>query len=83
MPPETSTETNIKELVDLPGFTTHYLFGVKAYNDLPNNYLKHVISKYRWLYQIGLQGPDIFFYNIPILRHRDYRNVVPICTNTM
>ncbi len=59
----------------LPGFTTHYLFGVKAYNDLPNNYLKHVISKYRWLYQLGLQGPDIFFYNIPILRHRDYRNV--------
>ena len=34
-----------------------------------------MISKYRWLYQIGLQGPDIFFYNIPILRHRDYRNV--------
>ena len=59
----------------MPGFTTHYLFGVKAYNDLPNNYLKHVISKYRWLYQLGLQGPDIFFYNVPILRHRDYRNV--------
>lgn len=59
----------------MPGFTTHYLFGVKAYNDQPNNYLKHVISKYRWLYQLGLQGPDIFFYNIPILRHRDYRNV--------
>jgi hypothetical protein len=59
----------------LPGFTTHYLFGVKAYNNLPNTYLKHVISKYRWLYQLGLQGPDIFFYNVPILRHRDYRNV--------
>ena len=64
-----------KELIILPGFTTHYLFGVKAFNDLPNNYLKHVISKYRWLYQLGLQGPDIFFYNVPILRHRDYRNV--------
>lgn len=62
-------------MIILPGFTTHYLFGVKAFNDLPNNYLKHVISKYRWLYQLGLQGPDIFFYNIPILRHRDYRNV--------
>ncbi len=59
----------------MPGFTTHYLFGVKAYNNLPSNYLKHIISKYRWLYQLGLQGPDIFFYNIPILRHRDYRNV--------
>ena len=59
----------------MPGFTTHYILGVKAYNDLPNSLLKRVISKYRWLYQLGLQGPDIFFYNIPILRHRDYRNV--------
>lgn len=59
----------------MPGFTTHYILGMKAYNDLPSNPLKHIISKYRWLYQLGLQGPDIFFYNIPILRHRDYRNV--------
>ncbi len=65
----------VKEVMLMPGFTTHYLFGVKAFNDLPNNYLKHVISKYRWLYQLGLQGPDIFFYNIPNLRHRDYRSV--------
>ena len=59
----------------MPGFTTHYILGMKAYNDLPSNQLKHIISKYRWLYQLGLQGPDMFFYNIPILRHRDYRNV--------
>ncbi len=59
----------------MPGFTTHYIMGMKAYNDLPVNQLKHLIAKYRWLYQLGLQGPDIFFYNIPILRHRDYRNV--------
>ncbi len=59
----------------MPGFTTHYIMGMKAYNDLPSNQLKHIISKYRWLYQLGLQGPDMFFYNLPILRHRDYRNV--------
>ena len=59
----------------MPGFTTHYILGMKAFNDLPSNPLKHIISKYRWLYQLGLQGPDMFFYNIPILRHRDYRNV--------
>lgn len=59
----------------MPGFTTHYLLGVKVFNDLPNTPLKRIISKYRWLYQLGLQGPDMFFYNIPILRHRDYRNV--------
>ena len=59
----------------MPGFTTHYILGMKAYNDLPANYLKFVITKYRWLYQLGLQGPDMFFYNLPILRHRDHRNV--------
>lgn len=59
----------------MPGFTTHYILGMKAYNDLPFNQLKHIIAKYRWLYQLGLQGPDMFFYNLPILRHRDYRNV--------
>lgn len=59
----------------MPGFTTHYILGMKAYNDLPNNQLKYIIAKYRWLYQLGLQGPDMFFYNIPALRHRDYRNV--------
>ena len=55
----------------MPGFTTHYIFGMKAYNDLPNNQLKRIIAKYRWLYQLGLQGPDMFFYYIPVLRHRD------------
>lgn len=45
----------------MPGFTTHYILGMKAYNDLPANYLKFVITKYRWLYQLGLQGPDMFF----------------------
>ncbi|MCI7262128.1 MAG: zinc dependent phospholipase C family protein [Otoolea sp.] len=59
----------------MPGFTTHYIFGMKAYNDMPVNQLKHIVAKYRWLYQLGLQGPDMFFYNIPVLRHRDYRNV--------
>lgn len=59
----------------MPGFTTHYILGMKAYNDMPQNNLKFIIAKYRWLYQLGLQGPDIFFYNLPVLRHRDHRNV--------
>ena len=60
----------------MPGFTTHYILGMKAYNDMPQNNLKFIIAKYRWLYQLGLQGPDMFFYNLPVLRHRDHRNVV-------
>ena len=38
----------------MPGFTTHCIIGMKAYNDLKNNLLKHIIAKYRWLYQLGL-----------------------------
>lgn len=59
----------------MPGFTTHYILGMKAFHALPNNQLKFIISKYRWLFQLGLQGPDMFFYNFPLARHRDYRNV--------
>ena len=66
---------NEKRGMPMPGFTTHYVLGMKAYNDMPQNNLKCIIAKDRWLYQLGLQGPDMFFYNLPILRHRDHRNV--------
>lgn len=59
----------------MPGFTTHYILGVKAYQALAPGRLKFIIAKYRWLYQLGVQGPDMFFYNVPIVRHRDYRNI--------
>lgn len=59
----------------MPGFTTHYMLGVLSYKKLPSCRIKFMISKYVNLYQLGLQGPDIFFYNLPILRHRDDRNV--------
>jgi len=49
----------------MPGFTTHYIFGMKAYNDMPNSRLKHIVAKHRWLYQLGLQGPDMFFLQYP------------------
>ena len=59
----------------MPGFTTHYILGTKAYNDMPQNNLKFIIAKYRWLYQLGLQGPDMFFYNLPILRPVSYTHL--------
>lgn len=59
----------------MAGFTTHYILGIKSYHAMPDNQLKNIISGYSVLYRLGLQGPDMFFYNLPILRHRDYRNV--------
>lgn len=48
----------------MAGFTTHYIFGeemVSRLKDMPNYDL---IMRYRNVYNLGLQGPDIFFYNI-------------------
>lgn len=59
----------------MPGFTTHYIMGMKAFNDFRPSSLKLIIAKYRYIYQLGLQGPDIFFYNLPLVRHRNHKNV--------
>lgn len=50
----------------MPGFTTHYLFGVKNLQQLKKAALCPVlfqsIEKYKTVFQLGLQGPDLFFY---------------------
>ena len=48
----------------MPGFTTHYLFGQQTYQQLAPCELKQTIQKYHRVYTLGLQGPDIFFYDI-------------------
>ena len=48
----------------MPGFTTHYLFGQQTYQRLRTSKLKQNIQKYHTVYALGLQGPDIFFYDI-------------------
>lgn len=49
----------------MPGFVTHYLFGVNSYKSLKNNNLKDIIKNNRRVFGLGLQGPDLFFYFIP------------------
>lgn len=48
----------------MPGFTTHYLFGQQTYQLLCPSTLKRTIQKYHTVFSLGLQGPDIFFYDI-------------------
>lgn len=48
----------------MPGFTTHYLFGQQAYQRLRPSGIKQTIQKYHPVFSLGLQGPDIFFYDI-------------------
>lgn len=49
----------------MPGFTTHYLFGLNTYRQLEYNSLKKIIQTNHAAYSLGLQGPDLFFYFLP------------------
>lgn len=49
----------------MPGFTTHYLFGLHTYNALEHTALKRKIQDNHAAYSLGLQGPDVFFYFLP------------------
>ena len=54
-----------ERILDMPGFTTHYLFGVNTYKQLKNDALKKIIFDHHAAFSLGLQGPDIFFYYLP------------------
>lgn len=51
----------------MPGFTTHYMFGVKNLQQMkrriPSGTLMQSIEAHKTVFQLGLQGPDIFFYH--------------------
>ena len=49
----------------MPGFTTHYLFGLDTYRHFDNHLLKQTIRSNQTAFSLGLQGPDIFFYFLP------------------
>lgn len=49
----------------MPGFTTHYLFGLDTYKHFDNHLLKQTIRSNQTAFSLGLQGPDIFFYFLP------------------
>lgn len=52
----------------MPGFTTHYLFGVNNCRQLKRENvcqtLMQSIDRHKTVFQLGLQGPDIFFYHL-------------------
>lgn len=48
----------------MPGFTTHYLFGIQTLKHLDDLQMKKIIKKNYTAFSLGLQGPDLFFYEI-------------------
>ena len=59
----------------MPGFATHYILGKNVISSLSDCELKQAILKHWDLYILGLQGPDIFFYYIPVSIYGDDRNL--------
>lgn len=55
----------LREMNPMPGFTTHYLFGLNTYKHLDNIEIKKILHKNHAAYSLGLQGPDVFFYFLP------------------
>lgn len=51
----------------MPGFTSHYLFGVHMFHHTKDSNLKKIIKNNLPAYLLGLQGPDVFFYYLPCL----------------
>lgn len=49
----------------MPGFATHYLFGVTTMQKQKHTPLYAPVHQHPTVYGIGLQGPDIFFYYLP------------------
>ena len=45
----------------MPATYAHYYFGEQVLNNLPQEY-KEMVKKYRSLFDVGVHGPDIFFY---------------------
>jgi len=58
----------------MPGFITHYICGQAVLNAAPPE-LQAIIKPYRQFYNIGTQGPDIFFYYLPGLLKRRLRDI--------
>lgn len=51
----------------MPAFITHYLYGVDMYQTLTSKELKSIIYHNQNAYKLGLQGPDVFFFDLPLI----------------
>jgi hypothetical protein len=49
----------------MPGFTTHYLFGLEAYRRCTSQNVRRLLRSNHSAFSLGLQGPDVFFYYLP------------------
>ena len=58
----------------VPGLITHYICGEAVINGLPGD-IQDILLNGRQLYNLGCQGPDMFFYYLPGLLKRNIKNL--------
>lgn len=51
----------------MPSHYAHYRFGARVISELPPE-IRRVVKQFRSLYDVGLHGPDIFFYHNILFR---------------
>lgn len=51
----------------MPSTYAHYRFGAALLPTMPGD-VRRTIQRFRQLFDMGLHGPDIFFYNSPLLK---------------
>lgn len=67
----------------MPGFTTHYLFGIDAYKEINDKRIKKNLYHNHSAFALGLQGPDVFFYYLPsYLLHKENLGALAHDTDT-
>lgn len=53
----------------MPSTYAHYRFGVEMLADMPAD-VRRSVQRFRRLYDVGLHGPDLFFYYNPVVKTR-------------
>ncbi len=59
----------------MPGLISHFLCADACLHKLEASKIKERINKYRPLYNVGAQGPDVFFYYLPSLYRSSMRDL--------
>ena len=53
----------------MPAVYAHYRFGSQMLSTMPGD-IRRSVKRFRRLYDVGLHGPDLFFYYRPMLTTR-------------
>lgn len=60
-------ERFLTEVMNMPANYAHYRFGKQVLPELPHE-VQQSIQRFRRLYDVGLHGPDLFFFHNPFFR---------------